>query len=87
MRCGFPYSTNFFHGMTVKGIINKGESFLYSNGKWTDMTEMKDSLLNRAFEQCAKGLKSNKAVPEIELNKKEFALDNYPIKAISVSNG
>ena len=29
----FPYSTDFFEGMTVRGIINKGESFLHTDGK------------------------------------------------------
>lgn len=83
----FPYSTKFFGGMSVKGIVNKGESFLYKDGKWTDMTERKDSLLESAYKQCAEGLKNNKAVPEIELDKSTFALDNYPIKAISAPKG
>ena len=77
----FPYSTKFFGGMSVKGIVNKGESFLYKDGKWTDMTERKDSLLETAYKQCAEGLK-NKDVPEIELDKTTFVIDNYPIKAI-----
>lgn len=78
----FPYSTRFFDGMTVNGIINKGESFLYANGKWTDMTEQKDSLLERAYTQCAENIASDKAVPDIEPDKKTFTVDNYPIKAI-----
>ena len=83
----FPYSTAFQEGMTVNGIINKGESFLYANGKWSDMTEAKDSLLERAYAQCAKNLASDKSVPHIELDKKTFTVDNYPIKAISAPNG
>ena len=83
----FPYSTKFFGGMSVKGIVNKGESFLYKDGKWTDMNERKGSLLESAYKQCAEGLKNNKDVPEIELDKSTFAIDNYPIKAISAPKG
>ena len=78
----FPYSTKFFEGMTVNGVINKGESFLYSDGKWTDMTEQKDSLLERAYTQCAEKNASDEALPDLELDRKTFVLDNYPIKAI-----
>ena len=84
----FPYSLKFFDGMTVKGVINKGESFLYTDGKWTDMAEQKDSLLERAYEQqSAESISSDKAVPDIEIDKKTFAVDNYPIKAISAPSG
>ena len=84
----FPYSLKFFDGMTVKGVINKGESFLYTDGKWTDMAEQKDSLLERAYElQSAESIASDKAVPDIEIDKKTFAVDNYPIKAISAPSG
>lgn len=83
----FPYSTPFFNGMTVKGIINKGESFIYTDGKWSDMTESRNSLLERAYRQCAEDLKSNKALPEIELDQKTFTVDNYPIKAILAPEG
>ena len=60
---------------------------MYKDGKWTDMTERKGSLLETAYKQCAEGLKNNKDVPEIELDKSTFALDNYPIKAISAPKG
>ena len=78
----FPYSTEFFDGMTVRGIINKGESFLFTGGKWSDMTGAKDSLLERAKKQCADNLEADKALPPLSLEGKTFAVDNYPIKAI-----
>ena len=83
----FPYSTHFFNKMKVKGIVNKGESFLYKDGEWSDMTEANDSLIDRANQQCAENIKSNKALPDIELDKKTFAIDNYPIKAIYAPSG
>ena len=78
----FPFSASFNKGLTVRGIINKGESYLFTDGKWVDMTETKDSLLERAYTQCADDLATNKGLPEIELNKSTVTIDNYPIKAI-----
>ena len=82
----FPYSTRLdteiVEGLSVNGIVNQGESFLYTGGKWTDMTEMKDILLQRAYLQCTQNIASDKALPDIELDKKTFTVDNYPIKAI-----
>lgn len=78
-----PYSAEFFEGMTVKGIINKGESYLFTDGKWTDMSTMKDSLTERAYEQCSNEIATDKALPDLKLKGKEsMAVDNYPIKAI-----
>lgn len=79
----FPYSTEFFEGMTVTGVINKGESYLYTDGKWKDMSDMKDSLAERAYNQCSEELNSDKSLPDLKLKGKDsFAVDNYPIKAI-----
>lgn len=46
------------------------------------MTEMKESLIERAYQQCADDLASNKGLPEFEPDKSTFTVDNYPIKAI-----
>lgn len=79
-----PYSTPFFDGMTVKGVINKGESYLYTDGKWTDMTEKKDDLIELAFKQCSEECKAQRYDTGIDADSKDtFAVDNYPIKAIS----
>ncbi len=66
----------------VTGIINPGESFLYTDGKWSDMSERKESLMDTAYQQCAQVVASDKAIPQFELNKRDFTVDNYPIKAI-----
>ena len=82
----FPYgteiNTDMVKGLAVKGIVNQGESYLFTDGKWNDMTGMKDSLIERAYQQCTESITSDKAVPDIELDKKTFTVDNYPIKAI-----
>ena len=80
-----PYSTEFYEGMTVSGVINKGESYLYKDGKWSDMSTMKESLTDRAYELCSEVIATDKALPKLELKGKDsMAVDNYPIKAILV---
>ena len=80
----FPYSTEFFEGMSVTGVINKGESYLYADGKWSDLSAMKDSLTETAYQYCEEVLRSDPSLPELELKGKDgMAVDNYPIKAIS----
>ena len=79
----FPYSTRFSGGLKVRGIVNKGESYLYKDGEWTDMSEIKDSLIERAYKQLNKKLGSKDTFTPISLDSKDtFTVDNYPIKAI-----
>ena len=80
----FPYSTEFSEGLTVRGVINPGESYLYSDGKWSDMTAAKDSLIERAFKQGVKEIGSRKITTKVSLESKDtFTVDNYPIKGIA----
>ena len=78
----FPFSASFYKGLSVKGIINKGESYLFTDGKWIDISQTQEDMLKRAYQQCADDLASNQGLPEIELDKKTVTVDNYPIKAI-----
>lgn len=79
----FPYSTIFGSGLSVRGIINEGESYLYSDGEWHDMTEQKDSLIKRAYQQCDEEIGSKETFSKIQHDsEKTFTVDNYPIKAI-----
>ena len=79
----FPYTTEFSEGLKVRGVINRGESYLYADGKWTDMTELEDSLIERAYQQCIDELGEKETYTKIELESKDtFTVDNYPIKAL-----
>ena len=78
----FPYSTEFQEGVPVRGIINRGESFLFADGKWSDMTVMRDSLTERAFSQGVEEVGNKKSLaPNAFESKDTFTVDNYPIKA------
>ena len=85
--CGMEINTDIIDGLVMNGIVNQGESFLYTGGKWSDMAQMKDSLIDRAYMQCGEIISSDKAIPDIELDKKTFVVDNYPIKAILAADG
>ena len=79
----FPYSTEFSTGLTVRGIINEGESWLYTDGKWSDMTSAEDSLIERAYKQFNAAYDPVRMPSDIKRDSKDtFTVDNYPIKAI-----
>lgn len=83
-----PYSTDFSEGLTVRGIINPGESYRYSGGRWQDLSDIKNSLIDRAFRQGAEELSKKITFTKISLTDKEtFTVDNYPIKAILAPAG
>ena len=85
---GFPYSTEFFDGMSVRGVINLKESYLYTDGAWKDMARMKGSLIDRAYEQGVEAIGSDKKLPQINISDRDtFTVDNYPIKAILAPAG
>lgn len=79
----FPYSTEFFNGMTVTGIINMGESYLCTDGSWRDMARMKGTLIDRAYQQCVEEVIPGEKDSRIKADSRDtFTVDNYPIKAI-----
>ncbi len=77
-----PYGTSLHHQeTTAKGIINNGESYLFSDGNWTDLTNLKDTYSKQAYEHNI-----NEKMPD-EFKAKsveDISLDNYPIKGISI---
>ncbi len=83
-----PYATNVFsydssreNEVNAKGIINKGESYLFTDGKWTDLVDIKNDFKKIAFQQHGE-----KEIPEnfSAENADGIAIDNYPIKAILI---
>lgn len=77
-----PYATNFHHQeATAKGIINNGESYLFTDGNWTDLNNLKDTYSKQAYEH---NIKENMADEFKARSVEDIALDNYPIKGISI---
>ncbi|MBQ5440174.1 MAG: hypothetical protein IIT49_05270 [Clostridia bacterium] len=79
-----PYAPANQNGAKPVGIINKGESFRFSGGKWQDMSEIREELSKKAFD-----LYVNEKMPE-EYKKdsvEDVSIDNYPIKAILIPAG
>ncbi len=79
----FPYSAPFFNGMAVSGVINEGESYLYTDGKWVDMTNLKEDLIERAYQQGKDNFdEEEEGLYITPKGKEDYTVDNYPIKAI-----
>lgn len=76
---------NIFNNSKVYGIVNEGESYLYTDGKWSDMVNEKDRLLDEALRICAEEIGSDFSdVMESIDGKEDISIDNFPIKAILV---
>lgn len=75
-----PYASSM-QGVTAIGVINKGESYIFTNNKWNDISNMKDTLAQYAYED---NLKAN--LPDVfkAQSAEDIAVDNYPIKAILI---
>ena len=82
--CGYmenPYSTK---GAGVKTIINKGESYLFKDGKWIDQTEVAKEYIKGKYEEESKEYGGDE-MQETYLNGiDDFGMDNYAIKAFIV---
>lgn len=83
-----PFMTNITAGQLAakpRGVINKGESWLYTDGTWSDMSGIKDDLVERVYRRCADSDGENyDLLLQSGAEKEGFAVDNYPIKGISV---
>lgn len=76
-----PYASTLQQVVVANGVINKGESYLYKDSKWIDISNMKDTLAKQAYEaNLAENLPDDFKAQSVE----DIAVDNYPIKAILV---
>ena len=83
-----PYATNAIpYGISpdsqviAKGVINKGESYMFNDGKWTDLTDKRAEFSEKALEDDnTRGVPENFKAMSID----RITIDNFPIKAILV---
>lgn len=73
------YANNMDIGAKAIGIVNKGESYRFTNNEWTDLSELTDDLLEGLYKQNEEldimvDFKAHSA--------EDIAVDNYPIKAM-----
>lgn len=81
----FAAGANRKAAYVTNGVINAGESYLYSGGKWTDMNEIKESLIDKTYEKCLNDDGIAKLINKFnDDGRNGFSIDNYPIKAILV---
>ncbi|MBR2715350.1 MAG: hypothetical protein IKB73_03985 [Ruminococcus sp.] len=76
-----PYANSIKDSAKVNGIINKGESFIFSDGEWNDLVNVKDELSEIAYNQ---NIKENLPDEFKAQSKDDIAIDNFPIKGILI---
>ncbi len=73
------YANDMKIGAKATGVINEGESYRFTDGKWTDLSELISELKEALYEQ-------NQEINIPDAFKAhgvdEIAVDNYPIKAM-----
>ena len=47
----FPFMFNLYN-TKIKGVVNEGESYFYSEGSWNDIVNIKDDMIDRAYQYC-----------------------------------
>lgn len=79
------YNFRAAKGMKLSSVINKGESFFLSDGKWMDLSENKAEVEKVFYNDRLKAFGSEEKMLEEYVNGlKDVQIDNYPIKAFSV---
>ena len=82
----YPLCVNSRVGISVNGVINAGESWLYKDGKWTDLAELKESIIEAHYQEALESFGSEEAfLARIPAGRDAIMIDNYPIKAFLVS--
>lgn len=79
----FPFMFNLYN-TKICGVINEGESYFYNNGSWNDVVNIKDDMIDQAYQYCS-SVKAYEPLMAMNFDGKDgFDIDNYPIKGISV---
>ena len=69
-------------GTTNTGIVNSGESFFCSDGVWSDMADIKESLVDRVYQKAMEYTGEKASLIAMNPDGRDgFSVDNYPIKA------
>lgn len=71
-------------GVTIRSIINQGESFVDTGAGWTDLSLFKESLEQSYYDAYVKQLTPDEAAKKYTNGVKDFQLDNLPIKAFLI---
>ena len=72
---------NYKKNVVAKGIVNNGESYIFTEGNWTDATNLKDTYLQQAYEHNI----NDDIDDSFKASSVDYVtIDNYPIKGISI---
>ena len=70
--------------VTVKTVVNKGESYIYEDGKWTDLADVKDEKVKAFYDEMTEGDFEEEIAESYPNGLGDFGIDNYPIKAFLI---
>ena len=73
--------------VTIKTVINEGESYVYKNGKWTDLAEHGKELVKALYDEELNNCTEEEFAENYPNGIKDFGVDNYPIKAFLIPAG
>ncbi len=83
-----PFSINIFdgaHKTIVNSVVNSGESYFFTDGKWTDMADIREDITDATYRQTFEYTRSQKKFLEMNPDGRDGVnVDNYPIKALLV---
>ena len=69
----------------LNGVINPGESYLYQDGEWIDLSDLAEDAIDNIYQIVISGYGSEETLLEISpAGRDAIAIDNYPIKAFLV---
>ncbi len=73
------YANSMEIGAKATGIVNKGESYRFTDGKWTDLHSLTEKLAEELYPQNIEmNIADNFKAHSVD----DIAVDNYPIKAM-----
>ena len=82
----FSYGMNEGENVTVTGVVNPGESFLYNSGEWVDLgaEDTKANCIDLLYNELLAGMGEEQVSEMLPNGKADLVIDNFPIKAFLV---
>ena len=72
-------------GVSLNTVVNPGESYAYTDGKWTDWSEIKDGIEDSIYQSAVEEYGSEEEfLKRVPLGRDFVKVDNIPIKAYLV---
>lgn len=71
----------------IKTVVNKGESYVFKDGKWTDFSQAGQDIVKAMYDEELESSGREDFDSSYPNGIKDFGVDNYPIKAFLIPAG